>query len=83
MHKVCINLRDSLMSTIIIIYSVYSNRTQAKKNLICTQLESKQFQLRCNRIKHELSATTNSGYQWYRASTPGPDHHEGSLRKAL
>ena len=25
----------------------------------------------------------NSGYRWYRTCAPGPDHHEGSLRKAF
>ena len=26
---------------------------------------------------------TSSGYRWYHTCAPGPDHHEGSLRKAF
>ena len=83
-----------------IMYRIYSNRIQAKKNnfksglrtirvktIPGSEFSSVNYMLHCNRSTcitalHD-DRQTNSGYQWYRTCAPGPDHHEGSLRKAL
>ena len=69
---------------------------QAKKkisNLVCAQLESKQYQevnflplIRCCVVIDQIAqlcVMTNSGYRWYHTCAPGLDHHENSLSKAL